>query len=68
MSSSDEGEVTSDSNSSNGRIFKKIRSNFTIVEKINFIVKKYDNNYFIDKELQSLTEVEEIIRPLQKVT
>ena len=34
MSSSDEGEVTSNSNKSNGRIFKKIRSNFTIVEKL----------------------------------
>ena len=46
--SKDNAEV--DKNNPNARIFKKLWSNFTISEKIELIVKRYDNNYFIDKE------------------
>ena len=44
MSSSNEGEVTSNSSSSNGRIFKKIRSNLTIKAHIIAIMHEIISN------------------------
>ena len=66
MSSSDENAEIIKTDCDD-KIFKKLRSNLSISQKIEFIVKRYDNAYFIDKEIDTLTHVEEIIRPLQKV-
>ena len=49
--------------------FKSISSRFTIRQKIDFAVFKFDNNYFLNQEPAEIEDLpDEVVRPLRMIT
>ena len=67
-----ETTLSAQEESNNDQLFKKLTSTgLSIKQKLDLTVKKYDNKYFLDIDLDDaevFMDIEDIIKPLQKVT